>query len=66
MRYGQAWTDDFVQAPLTASDDYLEWLKQTITGNQVDIVMPGIEQDLYRFAENRLCLQKLGRRRGTE
>ena len=57
---GQAWTDDFVQAPLTASDDFLEWLKQTITGNQVDMVMPGIEQDLYRFADNRALFQKLG------
>ena len=50
---GQAWVDDFVKAPLTANADYLDWLERTIIDNRVDMVMPGIEQDLYCFAGNR-------------
>ena len=56
---GRAWTDGFVQAPLTASAEYLEWLERTIIDNRVDMVMPGIEQDLYCFAENRTIFRKL-------
>jgi carbamoyl-phosphate synthase large subunit len=57
---GRAWADGFIQAPLTASADYLEWLANTITDNRVDMVVPGIEQDLYCFADNRALFQKLG------
>jgi carbamoyl-phosphate synthase large subunit len=56
---GRAWTDGFVQAPLTASPDYLDWMEKTLIDNRVDIVMPGIEQDLYCFAENRPFFKKL-------
>jgi carbamoyl-phosphate synthase large subunit len=57
---GQAWSNHFIQAPLTASDNYLTWLEQTITANHADIVIPGIEQDLYCFAENRDLFRRLG------
>jgi carbamoyl-phosphate synthase large subunit len=57
---GQAWVDDFVQAPLTADTDYLAWLEKTIIDKRVDMVMPGIEQDLYCFAANRSFFRRLG------
>lgn len=57
---GQAWTDEFVQAPLTASGDYLGWLEKVIVERKVDLVMPGIEQDLYCFAGERDFFRKLG------
>ena len=57
---GQAWVDHFVQAPLTANADYLAWLERTIVDNGVDMVMPGIEQDLYCFAGNRSFFSRLG------
>lgn len=50
---GQAWTNQFHLAPLTSSDSYLEWLSKIITENQVDLVIPGIEQDLHFFSDNR-------------
>jgi carbamoyl-phosphate synthase large subunit len=57
---GQAWVDDFVQAPLTADAGYLAWLERTIIDNGVDMVMPGIEQDLYCFSGNRSFFRRLG------
>lgn len=57
---GQAWVDDFIQAPLTANADYLDWLESTIVDNCVSMVMPGIEQDLYCFAGNRSFFRRLG------
>jgi carbamoyl-phosphate synthase large subunit len=50
---GQAWADQFIVAPLTASKNYLRWLEKTIIENQVDLVIPGIEQDVHYFSEQR-------------
>lgn len=50
---GQAWADHFVLAPLTSSVNYLTWLHQTITANEVDLVIPGIEQDVHYFSDHR-------------
>lgn len=50
---GQAWTDKFVVAPLTSSDGYLAWLEKTIIENRVDLLIPGIEQDVHHFSEHR-------------
>lgn len=50
---GQAWADQFIVAPLTGSKDYLKWLEETITENQVDLLIPGIEQDVHYFSDQR-------------
>jgi len=50
---GQVWADKFIVAPLTSSDDYRVWLEKTITENQVDLVIPGIEQDVCYFSDHR-------------
>ena len=50
---GQAWADQFIIAPLTSSPKYLKWIKKVIADNNVDLVMPGIEQDLYFFSKHR-------------
>ena len=50
---GQAWADQFIIAPLTSSPKYLEWIKKVIADNNIDLVMPGIEQDLYFFSKHR-------------
>ena len=57
---GQAWVDEFVQAPLTADAGYLAWLEKTIIDNGVNLVMPGIEQDVHFFAGNRGFFRRLG------
>lgn len=50
---GQAWCDAFDQAPFTASPNYLDWLRETVDKHKVDLLIPGIEQDLYRFSDDR-------------
>lgn len=49
---GQAWCNAFEKAPYTNSPYYLDWLQQTVDKYQVDLLMPGIEQDIHCFAEN--------------
>jgi carbamoyl-phosphate synthase large subunit len=56
---GQAWADHFVVAPYTADSHYPEWLEKTLVENNVDLVIPGIEQDLYFFSDNRGIFEKL-------
>ncbi|MDO8947945.1 MAG: ATP-grasp domain-containing protein [Desulfocapsaceae bacterium] len=50
---GQAWADKFVLAPLTSSNHYLNWLEKVIVENHINLVMPGIEQDVHFFSEHR-------------
>lgn len=47
---GQHWADAFEMAPLTASSDYAEWLRQCIKRHAVDFLIPGIEQDVHCYA----------------
>lgn len=50
---GQVWSDAFVQAPLTSNPDYLDWLKSVVDTHKVDLIIPGIEQDLHRYSDER-------------
>jgi len=50
---GQAWADHFQPAPLTSSPDYAGWLEQTIARHNVDLVIPGIEQDNHFLSDHR-------------
>ena len=50
---GQKWTDHFVVAPLTSSENYLSWLENVIVENNVDLVIPCIEQDVKFYSANR-------------
>lgn len=50
---GQAWCDTFEQAPLTASDNYFDWLHGVVSKHNVDLVIPGIEQDVHRLSDER-------------
>lgn len=45
--YGRHLADDFVQATRADSPDYLPFLASLIERYSIDIVIPGIEQDLY-------------------
>lgn len=57
---GQQWCDQFVQAPLTSSPGYASWLEQVLAEQQVDLVFPGIEQDVHYFSDHRELFQRLG------
>jgi len=56
---GQAWADHFVLAPLTSSGDYSNWLEETIVKYKVDLVIPGIEQDVHYFSDHRELFDRL-------
>ena len=47
---GQAWADVFEQAPYTSSPDYQAWLRGVIERHKVDLLIPGIEQDVQRLS----------------
>ncbi len=57
---GQAWCETFVQAPLTASEDYPQWLENTVRAQKVDLLIPGIEQDVHFFSDHRDLLHRIG------
>lgn len=50
---GQAWCDVFEKAPLTASPRYLDWLLDLIARHEVELLIPGIEQDVHRLSDDR-------------
>jgi len=56
---GQIWADEFVIAPLTGSAEYLGWLGETVRKHRVDLVIPGIEQDVHYFSDHRDFLKQL-------
>ena len=47
----QAFCDIFEQAPPTGDAGYLAWLMQIIKKHDVDMIIPGIEADMYRWNE---------------
>ncbi|WP_434697158.1 ATP-grasp domain-containing protein [Pseudomonas sp. Z1-14] len=53
---GRGWSDVFVQAPLTSAPEYGRWLGETLAGHQVDLLIPGIEQDIHWLSDNRALL----------
>jgi carbamoyl-phosphate synthase large subunit len=50
--YGKYVCDEFVQVPYTGNPDYKNIINKTISEHQIDIIFPGIEQDLYYFIDN--------------
>ncbi len=50
---GQVWTDQFIQSPLTNSEGYFSWFKEIIKKHDIDLVIPGIEQDLHFLSDHR-------------
>lgn len=47
---GRHWADRFVQAPLTADPGYGAWLADLVAGEGIDLIIPGIEQDVDYLA----------------
>lgn len=46
---GKEWCDEFVQAPLAYSDMYLDFFINIIEKYNIDLVMFGTEQEIYRL-----------------
>ncbi|MCF8256656.1 MAG: ATP-grasp domain-containing protein [Flavobacteriales bacterium] len=51
--YGRYISDLFVQVPLTNSPEYSEVIQRIIREHNVDLIMPGIEQDVFFFNAHR-------------
>lgn len=47
-----AFCDVFEKAPFTSEPAYIDWLLWVIRQHQVDIAIPGIEADLYKWVEH--------------
>lgn len=56
----QAFCDVFEQAPLTNSHGYIDWLVKIIDKYQIDLLIPGIEADMYKWADNIEQIEKTG------
>ncbi len=54
----QGFCDIFVKAPLTNDKGYIDWLVKTISDYDVDIIIPGIDADMYMWAKNIDKLEK--------
>ncbi|NIF29407.1 carbamoyl-phosphate synthase subunit L [Pantoea sp. Tr-811] len=55
---GRAWCDAFEQAPLTASGEYAQWLLDVLARYEVDLLIPGIEQDVHWLSDHRALLRQ--------
>lgn len=53
---GQVWCDDFVQARLAASPDYISFLKNIIDKYNIDLVFFGTEQEIQKCYESKQVL----------
>ena len=49
---GQIWTNQFFISPLVSNKNYLNWIKEIVLKYKVDLIIPGIEQDLLFFSKN--------------
>ena len=50
--YGKHICDKFIQVPYTNAPQYRKAVEDIIIANKIDLIFPGIEQDLYYFIEN--------------
>jgi carbamoyl-phosphate synthase large subunit len=55
--YGETISDDFFINKPANSQGYIEFINRKIEEKKIDLVIPGIEQDLYIFAQNRKKLK---------
>jgi carbamoyl-phosphate synthase large subunit len=47
-----AFCDQFEQAPHTGAPEYLDWLLATIRRHRIELLIPGIEIDMYHWVEH--------------
>jgi carbamoyl-phosphate synthase large subunit len=55
-----AFCDVFERAPLTKDENYIAWLCGTIAKHEVDLLIPGIEADMFKWNQERDLLEKSG------
>lgn len=55
-----AFCDTFEQAPLTTDPRYIDWLCGIIAKHKVDMIIPGINDDMLAWNEHRVQLERTG------
>lgn len=50
--YGKYVCDEFIKVPFTSNSSYKNVITEIIQQYQIDLIFPGIEQDLYYFIDN--------------
>ncbi len=55
-----AFSDVFELAPRTSADRYLDWLCDIIRRHEVDLVLPGIEEDVFHWTEHAAAIRAAG------
>lgn len=55
-----AFCDAFLLAPKTSDPSYLKWLLSAIRAYKIDLIIPGIEIDLYFWAEHESDISETG------
>jgi carbamoyl-phosphate synthase large subunit len=58
----QGFCDIFEGAPHTDSPKYMEWLQSTINTYSIDLIIPGIEVDMYKWIQHIPEIEKIGAR----
>ena len=48
---GQKWSDTFIQGVRADSDEFIDFINNIVTTHEVDLLIPGIEQDLKALIE---------------
>jgi len=49
----QGFCDTFIQAPRTSDLNYTDWLCETIRSEKIDLLIPGIEVDMFHWSTHR-------------
>lgn len=52
--------DVFELAPLTSDEGYLSWLRRVIEKHRIDLLIPGIDADMYKWNECKDEIEKTG------
>jgi len=55
---GQKWCDKFIQGKRADSDDFINFINKIVEVHNIDLVIPGIEQDLESLIKNFDSLNK--------
>ena len=55
---GRAWCDAFEQPPMTSDPYYAGWLQNVLSERHVDLLIPGIEQDVHWLSDNRQLMSR--------
>ncbi len=51
--YGAALADTFYQGVLASSPDFIDFINDIVAKEKIDLIIPGIEQDLYALFQNK-------------